>query len=87
MSRSKWKPPFIDKKLASIKQQAKKVNKIKTYSRNSIITPNLINSIIDIHNGIRFFQIVVKKDMVGHKLGEFAPTRKKPLIKKKKNKK
>lgn len=87
MSRSKWKPPFIDKELTLIKQQTKKVNKIKTYSRNSVITPNLINSIIDIHNGMRFFQITVKKDMVGHKLGEFAPTRKKPVIKKKKGKK
>ena len=77
MSRSNWKP-ILNKKFNSEKK------KIKTYSRNTIIVPKNIGDIINIYNGIRFFEINITKSMVGHKLGEFAPSRIKPTHKKKK---
>lgn len=64
----------IIKQLTLIKNW-KNLNKIKTYKRNIILTKNMIDTNIKVHNGIRFFDIKIKKNMLGHKLGEFVPTR------------
>ena len=78
MSRSIKKGPFIDAKLlkkveAIIKSGQKKV--IKTWSRSSTITPDFVGQTFAIHNGNKFIPVYIHEGMVGHKLGEFAPTR------------
>lgn len=72
MSRSKWKCPYSFINFISLK--TKKLE-IHTYNRSSIILPSLINKTLEIHNGKKFIPITITKDMVAHKLGEFAPTR------------
>ncbi len=78
MSRSLKKGPFADpkllKKLKDIKPGDKKV--IKTWSRSSAIFPEMVGFTIGVHNGKDHVPVFVTEDMVGHKLGEFAPTRK-----------
>nr|YP_009330420.1 ribosomal protein S19 [Coccophora langsdorfii]ANS72192.1 ribosomal protein S19 [Coccophora langsdorfii] len=74
MSRSNWKTPFIDKSLL-INFSKKKKKKI-TWSRRSTIYPVSIGLKILIHNGKGMLNRKIKPEMVGHKLGEFAPTRK-----------
>lgn len=78
MSRSLKKGPFTDpkllKKLGRIKVGDKTV--IKTWSRDSVITPQMVGMTIGVHNGKQHTPVYVIEDMVGHKLGEFAPTRK-----------
>lgn len=79
MARSLKKGPFVDKHLMN---KVKKVNKsgkkevIKTWSRRSTIYPEFIGHTFAVHNGKDFIPVYVTEDMVGHKLGEFAPTRK-----------
>ena len=78
MSRSIKKGPFIDKHLSekiddAIKNKSKKV--IKTWSRRSTITPDAIGLTFAVHNGKKFIAVYVSENMVGHKYGEFAPTR------------
>lgn len=79
MARSLKKGPFIDKHLMN---KVKKVNEsgkkevIKTWSRRSTIYPEFIGLTFAVHNGKEFIPVYVTEDMVGHKLGEFAPTRK-----------
>ncbi|MGO9613417.1 MAG: 30S ribosomal protein S19 [Dissulfurispiraceae bacterium] len=78
MPRSLKKGPFVDPKLmkkveAVIETGDKKM--IKTWSRRSTITPEFIGLTFAIHNGRKFIPIYVTENMVGHKLGEFAPTR------------
>ena len=78
MARSVKKGPFVDghllKKIAQANEaKAKKV--IKTWSRRSTITPDMIGHTIAVHNGKKFIPVFVTENMVGHKLGEFAPTR------------
>jgi small subunit ribosomal protein S19 len=78
MSRSLKKPPFIHYKLmkrveAAKESQSKTV--IKTWSRASTITPDFVNLTIAVYNGMKFIPVYVTENMVGHKLGEFAPTR------------
>jgi small subunit ribosomal protein S19 len=78
MSRSLKKGPFIDFKLekrALEQQQAKKKTVIKTWSRRSMISPDFVGLTIAVHNGNKFIPVYVTENMVGHKLGEFAPTR------------
>ncbi|MDH5543750.1 MAG: 30S ribosomal protein S19 [Nitrospinota bacterium] len=78
MSRSLKKGPFIDKKLEEkITKAAQSQNKkvIKTWSRRSTITPDFVGQTLAIHNGRKFLPIFMTENMVGHKLGEFAPTR------------
>jgi len=70
MSRSLKKPPFVHYKLAS---KSKAV--IKTWSRASTITPDFVGLTFAVHNGNKFIPVFVTENMVGHKLGEFAPTR------------
>ena len=78
MSRSIKKGPFVDPKLAKKIETAVNTdnkNPIRTWSRASIIMPNMIGLTIEVHNGRRHMPVFVTENMVGHKLGEFAPTR------------
>ena len=78
MSRSVWKGPFVDpsliKKVDKIKNQTNKTP-IKTWSRKSTIIPEFVGVSFLIYNGKKFIPIKISEEMVGHKLGEFAPTR------------
>ena len=78
MSRSVWKGPFVEesliKKVEKQKTDPKKMP-IKTWSRKSTIIPEFIGVSFLIYNGKKFIPITISEDMVGHKLGEFAPTR------------
>jgi small subunit ribosomal protein S19 len=78
MARSVSKGPFIDAHLAAKiveaqRQKSKKV--IKTWSRRSTISPEMVGVTFAVHNGRKFLPVFVTENMVGHKLGEFAPTR------------
>ena len=78
MSRSVWKGPFVDpsliKKVENLKNQSNK-SPIKTWSRKSTIIPEFIGVSFLIYNGKKFIPIKISEEMVGHKLGEFSPTR------------
>ncbi|GAB4261807.1 MAG: 30S ribosomal protein S19 [Vicingaceae bacterium] len=78
MSRSLKKGPFIDykleKRVIEMSQQQKK-SVIKTWSRRSMISPDFVGLTIAVHNGNKFIPVYITENMVGHKLGEFAPTR------------
>ena len=78
MARSLKKPPFVHYKLSqrvAITQEGGKKNVIKTWSRASMITPDFVGLTIAVHNGNKFIPVYVTENMVGHKLGEFSPTR------------
>ena len=78
MSRSLKKGPFIDQKLMKkikIMSESKKKQVIKTWSRRSTIGPQFVGFTFAVHNGRKFIPIYVTENMVGHKLGEFSPTR------------
>lgn len=78
MSRSLKKPPFIHYKLQQRVDEAQASGKktvIKTWSRSSTITPDFVNLTFGVHNGRQFIPVFVTENMVGHKLGEFSPTR------------
>jgi small subunit ribosomal protein S19 len=78
MARSLKKGPYIDTKLlAKIQAMNRSGEKrvIRTWSRRSTITPELVGHTLAVHNGKRFFPVYISENMVGHKLGEFAPTR------------
>jgi small subunit ribosomal protein S19 len=84
MSRSLWKGPFIDNYLFTLNEKNIELNrKIKVWSRRSMILPEFLNQNFEIHNGKQFVSLQVTEDMIGHKFGEFASTRKKTLHKKK----
>ena len=75
MSRSLKKGPFCDAKLLAKVVEAKKSGAtVKTWSRSSTIMPEFVGVTLEVHNGRTFIKVVVTEDMVGHKLGEFAPT-------------
>ena len=77
MSRSVWKGPFVDgyilKKAEAARGQRNQA--IKTWSRRSTILPQFVGLTFQVHNGNKFIPVHVNEEMVGHKLGEFAPTR------------
>jgi small subunit ribosomal protein S19 len=78
MSRSLKKGPYIDPKLQAKVMRSKSSGShdpIKTWSRRSTISPEFVNQNFLVHNGKTFVKVFVTEDMVGHKLGEFAPTR------------
>jgi small subunit ribosomal protein S19 len=78
MSRSLKKPPFVHYKLEKRVLEAQDSGKktvIKTWSRASLITPDFVGLTVAVHNGNKFIPVYVTENMVGHKLGEFAPTR------------
>lgn len=78
MARSLKKGPYIDEKLLSkvlnTRREDKKI--IKTWARHSTISPEMVGYTFGVHNGKEFSAVYVSEDMVGHKLGEFAPTTK-----------
>ncbi|MEY4617179.1 MAG: hypothetical protein RJB66_2139 [Pseudomonadota bacterium] len=78
MARSTKKGPFMDHQLSkkieyAIEKNDKKV--IKTWSRRSMVTPDCLGLTFAVHNGKKFVPVYVTENMIGHKLGEFAPTR------------
>lgn len=78
MSRSLKKGPFVDEKLLSKIVDMNNTNKkvvLKTWSRSSTIFPDMVGHTIAVHDGRKHVPVYVTEDMVGHKLGEFAPTR------------
>ena len=78
MSRSVWKGPFVEPSLlkkVEIQKNSTNRKPIKTWSRKSTIIPDFVGSSFLIHNGRKFISITISEDMVGHKLGEFSPTR------------
>ncbi len=78
MSRSLKKGPHVDskllKKISNLKSDGKTV--VKTWTRGSEISPEMVGFIFGVHNGKNFIEVKVSEDMVGHRLGEFSPTRK-----------
>ncbi|MDD2388913.1 MAG: 30S ribosomal protein S19 [Desulfobacterales bacterium] len=78
MPRSLKKGPYIEPKLMNkvIETQEKRLNRvIKTWSRRSTIVPEMVGITLAVHNGKKFIPVFVSENMVGHKLGEFSPTR------------
>tara|TARA_B100001123_G_C14355028_1_gene648615 strand:+ start:30 stop:332 length:303 start_codon:yes stop_codon:yes gene_type:complete len=78
MARSVWKGPFVEESLIKkVENERKNPNKkpIKTWSRKSTILPDFVGISFLIYNGKKFIPITISEDMVGHKFGEFAPTR------------
>lgn len=78
MARSIKKGPFVDNKLDKRVQEAIKAGQkpmIKTYSRSSVIIPDMVGLTISVYNGKTWIPVYVTENLVGHKLGEFAPTR------------
>jgi small subunit ribosomal protein S19 len=78
MARSTWKGPFVDLyllKKAEVAQEAGNKQPMKTWSRRSTILPQFIGLTFAVYNGKKFIPVYVTDEMVGHKLGEFAPTR------------
>nr|AGH24270.1 ribosomal protein S19 [Reclinomonas americana ATCC 50633]AGH24404.1 ribosomal protein S19 [Reclinomonas americana ATCC 50284] len=79
MTRSIWKGPHVDSSLLSKIIKIKKIDskkKINTWSRRSVVLPQFIGLSFNVYNGNRWVSVLVTEDMIGHKLGEFAPTRK-----------
>lgn len=78
MARSVWKGPFFDayllKKVEAVKASGRR-DPIKTWSRRSTIIPPFVGATFAVHNGNKFIPVIVTENMVGHKLGEFSPTR------------
>ena len=78
MSRSIKKGPYVDQKLEKrliAMKDSKKKKVVKTWSRRSMVTPDFVGHTIAVHNGNKFIPVFISENMVGHKLGEFAPTR------------
>jgi len=79
MSRSSKKGPYVDPKVAKKVEKSQtsgaRAEPIKTWSRDCTITPDFVGVTFMVHNGNKFLKVYVTEDMVGHKLGEFAPTR------------
>ena len=78
MTRSVWKGPFVDGyllKKAEASPGSGRKDVIKTWSRRSTIMPQFVGLTFGVHNGQKHIPVLVSEDMVGHKLGEFAPTR------------
>ncbi len=77
MTRSLRKGPFVDYHLLKKirKENTVKKNTIKTWSRRSMIIPDMIGFTFTVHNGKKFIPVFITENMVGHKLGEFSPTR------------
>ena len=78
MPRSLKKGPYIEPKLMKkvlIAQETRSSRVIKTWSRRSTVIPEMVGITLAVHNGKKFIPVFVSEDMVGHKLGEFSPTR------------
>jgi small subunit ribosomal protein S19 len=78
MTRSTWKGPFVDGyllKKADVARSSARSEVIKTWSRRSTILPNFVGLTFGVYNGKKHIPVYVSEEMVGHKLGEFSPTR------------
>jgi len=78
MARAVWKGPFVDGYLLKKADQARAAGRnqiIKTWSRRSTILPQFVGLTFGVYNGRKFIPVAVNEDMIGHKFGEFAPTR------------
>ena len=78
MPRSLKKGPYIEQKLISkvlVAQETRSSRVIRTWSRRSVIVPEMVGLTLAVHNGRKFVPVFVSENMVGHKLGEFSPTR------------
>lgn len=78
MGRSLKKGPFVDHHLMKKVQELNKVGSkktVKTWSRRSMIMPEMVGHTFEVHNGKKFLSVFVSENMVGHRLGEFSPTR------------
>jgi ribosomal protein S19 len=87
MSRAKWKGPYVSNTLILTVKKNKLINyekEIYTNSRNSTIIPIFVGCIFNVHNGKQFIKFKITENMIGKKLGDFSPTRKKFSFKKKK---
>ena len=78
MARSVWKGPFVDSyllKKAEVSRESGRNDVIKTWSRRSTILPQFVGLTFGVYNGKKFIPVLVTENMVGHKMGEFSPTR------------
>ncbi len=78
MPRSLKKGPFVDSKLLNkvrVAQETRSNRVVRTWSRRSTIVPEMVGITLAVHNGRKFIPVFISEDMVGHKLGEFSPTR------------
>lgn len=78
MARSVWKGPFVDGYMLKKAEEARAASRnqvIKTWSRRSTILPQFVGLTFGVYNGNKFIPVLVTEDMIGHKFGEFAPTR------------
>lgn len=78
MARSVWKGPFVDGYLLSKSEASRESGRkevIKTWSRRSTILPQFVGLTFGVHNGQKFIPVLVTENMIGHKFGEFSPTR------------
>ena len=78
MTRSLKKGPYVDQKLEKrliAMKDSKKKQVFKTWSRRAVVKPDFVGHTIEVHNGNKFIPVFISENMVGHKLGEFAPTR------------
>ena len=78
MARSVWKGPFVDSyllKKAEVSRESGRNDVIKTWSRRSTIMPQFVGLTFNVYNGRKFIPVLATEEMVGHKLGEFSPTR------------
>ncbi len=79
MSRSVWKGPFVDsyllKKAEKVKESGRLNDPIKIWSRRSVIMPQFVGLHFHVYNGKKFIPVAVTENMIGHKFGEFSPTR------------
>ena len=78
MARSVWKGPFVDGYLLKKAENARSSGRseiIKTWSRRSTVLPQFVGLTFGVYNGRKFIPVLVTEDMIGHKLGEFSPTR------------
>lgn len=87
MTRSRWKGPFVSKNLLNqckLTSPDSKFKEVFTFERSAVIVPKLLGLTINVHNGKGFTKLLIKESMIGKKLGEFSPTRKRFTFKKKK---
>jgi len=79
MGRSLKKGPYLDpklmKKIKELEEKGEKRKVIKTWARRSVVIPEMVGMTIAVHNGRKFIPVFISENMVGHKLGEFSPTR------------
>tara|TARA_Y100001970_G_C13914266_1_gene690119 strand:+ start:240 stop:518 length:279 start_codon:yes stop_codon:yes gene_type:complete len=78
VSRSVWKGPFVDGYLLKKAEEVRSSGRndvIKTWSRRSTVLPQFVGLTFGVHNGTKFIPVLVTENMIGHKFGEFAPTR------------